>query len=63
LVALTSAQTAFATAHNAVPGHAAATGSGIFVYREGHRVTKRWLVDPEGTILDVRSFPGSPARA
>lgn len=54
-VRLTAAQQAFATAHDATPGTPGTMG-GVFLYEASAARTIRWLVNDDGSLLDVVSF-------
>ena len=53
---LTTAQRAFAQAHQATPGFRSEILEAVFVYQLGARRTTRWLVDGAGVVVDSASF-------
>jgi hypothetical protein len=59
--ALTPAQERFAQEHRAVPGERSlADERMMFFYREGTMLTRRWLVDEMGSVVQLDSFARTP---
>jgi hypothetical protein len=55
--ALTEAQERFAREHAATPGGSASSNrTWIFMYREEPTGALRWLVGPDGAVLDCKLF-------
>jgi hypothetical protein len=58
---LTSAQARFAQDHRAVPGERSLADERMnFFYREGTMLTRRWLVDEDGRVVQLDSFARTP---
>jgi hypothetical protein len=58
---LTRAQQRFANKNRALPGERSlADRRMVFFYREGAMLTRRWLVDGEGRIIQFDSFARDP---
>ena len=58
---LTTAQERFAQEHRAVPGERSlADERMMFFYREGTMLTRRWLVDADGRVVQLDSFARTP---
>ena len=54
---LTEAQERFARENDATPGgHASSNRSWIFMYHEEATASVRWLVGPDGEVLERRVF-------
>ena len=59
--ALTAAQERFAHENRAIPGERSlADERMMFFYREGTMLTRRWLVDEQGRIVQLDSFARTP---
>ena len=60
---LTPAQERFAQEHRAVPGERSlADPRMLFFYREGAMLTRRWLVDEAGCVIQLDSFARAPRK-
>jgi hypothetical protein len=53
---LTVPQARFANDHNATPGVHAEAVDGVYMYHEGPGSSFRWLVGPNGDILETEVF-------
>jgi hypothetical protein len=58
---LTVPQARFATDHDATPGARAKIGGGVYLYHEesGSGSSFRWLVGPDGEVLETEVFTES----
>jgi hypothetical protein len=57
---LTVPQARFATDHDATPGARAKIGEGcVYLYHEGPGSSFRWLVAPDGEVLETEVFTES----
>ena len=60
---LTPLQRRFADENRAFPGERSlADGRMVFFYREGPMLTRRWLVDQDGRVVQFDSFARAPER-
>jgi hypothetical protein len=61
---LTPAQRRFAEENRAFPGERSlADERMMFFYREGTMLTRRWLVDEDGRVVQLDSFARTPRTA